>query len=50
MVEPGADLPPVVDTAYGRIGVMICYDLEFPEWVRTVALRGADLLCAPGAG
>jgi predicted amidohydrolase len=44
---PGSALPPVVDTAVGRIGVMVCYDLEFPEWVRTVALRGADLLCAP---
>jgi len=26
---------------------MICYDVEFPEWVRAVALAGADLLCAP---
>jgi predicted amidohydrolase len=41
------DLPLLVDTAHGRIGVMICYDLEFPEWVRAVALGGADLLCAP---
>jgi 5-aminopentanamidase len=41
------DLPLVVDTAHGRIGVMICYDVEFPEWVRAVALAGADLLCAP---
>ena len=37
----------VVDTEHGRIGVMICYDVEFPEWVRAVALSGADLLCAP---
>jgi predicted amidohydrolase len=43
----GSSLPPVVDTAVGRIGVMICYDLSFPEWVRTVALNGAELLCAP---
>ena len=41
------DLPLVVDTAHGRIGVLLCYDVEFPEWVRTVALAGADLLCAP---
>lgn len=47
LFTPGSDLPPVVDTAVGRIGVMICYDLEFPEWVRTVALDGAELLCAP---
>jgi predicted amidohydrolase len=44
---PGVDTPPVVDTALGRIGIMVCYDLEFPEWVRRVALDGAELLCAP---
>jgi 5-aminopentanamidase len=44
---PGSESPPVVDTAFGRIGVMVCYDLEFPEWVRIAALEGADLVCAP---
>ncbi|WP_223693659.1 nitrilase-related carbon-nitrogen hydrolase [Leifsonia poae] len=44
---PGEGAPPVVDTAVGRIGVMVCYDLEFPEWVREVALAGAELVCAP---
>lgn len=44
---PGSGLPPVVDTAVGRIGVMICYDLEFPELSRSVGLRGAQLLAAP---
>lgn len=39
--------PPVVDTAVGRIGMMICYDLELPEWVRLAALAQADLLCTP---
>lgn len=39
--------PPVVETKYGRIGVMICYDAEFPECVRIPALGGADLLCIP---
>lgn len=43
----GSDLPPLVETSVGRIGVMICYDLEFPEWVRMLALQGVDLLCAP---
>jgi 5-aminopentanamidase len=43
----GDEPPPVVETAVGRIGVMVCYDLEFPEWVRLAALAGADLLCAP---
>ncbi|WP_256863193.1 nitrilase-related carbon-nitrogen hydrolase [Microbispora sp. GKU 823] len=41
---PGDAAAPVVDTALGRIGMMVCYDLEFPEWVRAVGLAGADLL------
>lgn len=44
---PGTAPPPVVETDVGRIGVCVCYDLEFPEWTRTVGLAGADLLCAP---
>jgi predicted amidohydrolase len=44
---PGGDPPAVVDTPHGRIGAMVCYDLEFPEWVRLAALRGAELLCVP---
>jgi 5-aminopentanamidase len=44
---PGDKPPPVVSTAGTQLGVMICYDLEFPEWVRLPALGGARLLCAP---
>jgi len=44
---PGDAPPPVVDVGFGRVGVMICYDLEFPEWVRLPALAGADLVAAP---
>ncbi len=44
---PGDEPPLVIDTDLGRIGVMVCYDLEFPEFVRSVALRGADLLAVP---
>lgn len=43
----GDAAPPVIETVHGRIGMLICYDLEFPEWVRLPALAGADLLCAP---
>jgi predicted amidohydrolase len=43
----GDDPPPVVHTDAGRIAVMVCYDLEFPEWVRLPALMGAQLLAAP---
>jgi predicted amidohydrolase len=44
---PGGGPPPVVDLPFGRVGLMICYDLEFPEWVRLAALGGADLIAAP---
>ncbi len=44
---PGGQAPPVIDTQFGRIAVIICYDLEFPELTRSVALRGADLLAVP---
>jgi predicted amidohydrolase len=36
-----------VDLPFGRAALMICYDLEFPEWVRLAALAGADLVAAP---
>jgi predicted amidohydrolase len=43
----GDDEPVVIDTRFGRLGVLICYDLEFPEMIRTLALRGADVIVAP---
>jgi predicted amidohydrolase len=44
---PGDDAPPVVALPFGNVGLMICYDLEFPEWTRLAALSGADLIAAP---
>ena len=44
---PGDQPPPVIDTKYGRLSMMICYDVEFPEWVRLPALAGAELLAVP---
>jgi len=35
---------PVFDTALGRIGMMVCYDIFFPEIARLLTLKGADLL------
>jgi 5-aminopentanamidase len=43
----GRQQPALVETPYGRIGLMICFDLEFPEWTRIAALQGADLLVVP---
>ena len=45
--EPGGEPPPVIDTAVGRIGVLICYDLEFPEMTRMLALASAELVTVP---
>jgi predicted amidohydrolase len=44
---PGDAPPAVVDTAVGRVAVMVCFDLEFPEWVRLAALEGADVVAVP---
>lgn len=44
---PGDAGPAIVDTPHGRVGVMICFDMEFPEWTRLAALAGADLLTVP---
>lgn len=44
---PGDSAPPVVELPFGNVGLMVCYDLEFPEWVRLAALRGADLIAVP---
>ncbi|HZZ52121.1 MAG TPA: nitrilase-related carbon-nitrogen hydrolase [Pseudonocardia sp.] len=44
---PGSHAPPVLDTSVGRVAMMICYDLEFPEWTRLVGLAGAQVLAAP---
>ncbi|HOT90820.1 MAG TPA: carbon-nitrogen hydrolase family protein [Anaerolineae bacterium] len=37
----------VWDTAIGRVGMIICYDLRFPEAARVLALEGADIIALP---
>ena len=44
---PGPDAPSVVEASGMRIGVLICYDLRFPEAARMCALDGADLIALP---
>ena len=43
LFTPG-DEPMLVDTAIGRLGLTICYDLMFPEYVRGLVLGGAELI------
>jgi omega-amidase len=38
-------VPLVCDTRAGRLGVVICYDLRFPELARRLALDGAEIIC-----
>jgi predicted amidohydrolase len=40
----GGDFISPIDTAYGRMGLEVCYDLRFPEVARSLALQGADFL------
>jgi predicted amidohydrolase len=43
----GDDLTPPVERAIGSSGMMICYDLRFPELARLLALLGAELIFSP---
>lgn len=45
-VGPGAPLS-VMDTALGKIGVLICYDAEFPLLARALVEAGAEILLVP---
>ncbi len=44
--QPGGELP-VVDLPFGRVGMVICYDLWFPEAVRSLAVAGAEVVAVP---
>ncbi|MGI8573466.1 MAG: nitrilase-related carbon-nitrogen hydrolase [Solirubrobacteraceae bacterium] len=44
---PGDDPPPVVETSLARVGVGICYDSQFPEAMRMLALAGAEVIAVP---
>lgn len=47
LCEPGDLAFPVYDTPIGRIGMLICYDIWFPECARLEALQGADVIAVP---
>lgn len=48
-VTPGNCFP-VFETDYGKIGMLICWDMQFPEAAREIALAGADLIACPTWG
>jgi predicted amidohydrolase len=45
-ITPG-DALPVFETDFGRIGMMICWDVAFPEPARMLALQGAEVILMP---
>ncbi|NGP87963.1 nitrilase-related carbon-nitrogen hydrolase [Fodinibius halophilus] len=47
---PGNKGAPVYDTPYGKIGVAICYDRHYPEYMRALAVQGAEIVFVPQAG
>ena len=46
---PGKNIVKPVKTNAGNVGLMICYDLRFPELSRILTVKGADVLVAPSA-
>jgi len=48
--EPGDCGPVVYDTKAGKVGVAICYDRHYPEYMRALALNGAEVVVIPQAG
>jgi len=47
---PGDTGAPVYDTGQLKLGVAICYDRHYPEYMRALGLAGADLVVVPQAG
>lgn len=43
----GEEAAPVIQTRHGAIGLAVCYDLEFPELTRGLALQGAEVIVVP---
>jgi predicted amidohydrolase len=48
-VVPGAG-PVVAETDFGRVGLLVCYDLHFPESARLTAQAGAEVIFGPTVG
>ena len=48
-VAPGPVEPPVFDTDFGRLGMQICFDIEWPEGWRALRDKGAEIVVWPSA-
>ena len=48
-IVSGSMIAKPVSTSIGKVGMMICYDLRFPEMSRSLALAGSDILIVPSA-
>lgn len=48
-VEPGDQVPPIVEIDGISFGLMTCYDVRFPELARSLTVAGADVLLLPAA-
>ncbi|MFJ7730157.1 carbon-nitrogen hydrolase family protein [Neobacillus sp. NPDC097160] len=46
-IVPGKNQYKVVETEFGKIGLMVCYEIRFPEIARQLALQEADILFIP---
>jgi len=47
-IEPGNNVV-VVDTPFGRLGLVVCYDLRFPELFRRMVQEGVEIIVIPSA-
>ncbi len=45
-IQPGEGLK-VFDTGHARIGILVCYDVEFPELARLMTLAGVEVIFVP---
>ncbi|WP_152045977.1 nitrilase-related carbon-nitrogen hydrolase [Aureimonas psammosilenae] len=49
LFAPGTQASPIFEVAGRKAGVLICFDVEFPERVRELAMAGAEIIFVPTA-
>ena len=48
-LTPGDEYP-VFETRFGKVGLMVCYDAQYPEVAGQLARRGAEIIALPANG